>query len=118
MTDAPIALPTPEQLATADPEDLRSMLTTDRSLAAYFSARADVVAEALARRARPEPAVPTAMVPTAMLPVAEVVKRSGMSKGWLYREARANRLPFARRIGRRIVFDERGLQRWLDSRAR
>jgi len=41
---------------------------------------------------------------------------TGMSRGWLYREARAGRLPFARRLGRRLAFDEAGLQRWLDRR--
>jgi predicted DNA-binding transcriptional regulator AlpA len=51
------------------------------------------------------------------LAVAAVVDRTGMSKDWLYREARAGRLPFARRLGRRVVFDETGLVRWLDRRA-
>ncbi len=50
------------------------------------------------------------------LDVAEVMRRTGMSRGWLYREARAGRLPFARRLGRRLVFDEAGLRRWLDRR--
>jgi excisionase family DNA binding protein len=39
-----------------------------------------------------------------------------MSRDWLYREARAGRLPFARRLGRRVVFDEAGLDRWLARR--
>jgi excisionase family DNA binding protein len=54
--------------------------------------------------------------PSTALDIDEVVKRTGMSKPYLYREARAGRLPFARRIGRRIVFDEAGLTRWLERR--
>ena len=50
------------------------------------------------------------------LAVGVVVERTGVSKDWLYREARAGRLPFARRLGRRVVFDEAGLTRWLERR--
>ena len=46
----------------------------------------------------------------------QVVKRTGMSKGWIYREARAGRLPFARKLGRRFTFDEAGLSKWLERR--
>jgi len=41
----------------------------------------------------------------------------GVSKGKIYRLARNGELPFAHRIGRRIVFDEAGLGRWLERRA-
>jgi predicted DNA-binding transcriptional regulator AlpA len=54
--------------------------------------------------------------PSNGLAVAAVMQRTGMSKDWLYREARAGRLPFARRLGRRVVFDEAGLARWLERR--
>jgi predicted DNA-binding transcriptional regulator AlpA len=54
--------------------------------------------------------------PSVALDIDEVVKRGGMSKGYWYREARAGRLPFARRIGRRFTFDEAGLTRWLERR--
>jgi excisionase family DNA binding protein len=60
------------------------------------------------------PIVPPA--PSVALTVDEVMQRTGMSKPWLYREARAGRLPFARRLGRRLVFDEAGLTRWLERR--
>lgn len=52
----------------------------------------------------------------AALDVDEVARRTGMSVTWLYRQAREGHLPFARRIGRRRVFDEVGLQRWLNHR--
>src|SRR5262245_55171087 len=50
------------------------------------------------------------------LTVKDVARRTGMSVAWLYRAARAGRLPFARRIGRRLVFDEPGMQRWRERR--
>jgi predicted DNA-binding transcriptional regulator AlpA len=70
----------------------------------------------LARLMMPAPAAAIADPSSAALDVTEVVRRTGMSRGWLYREARAGRLPFARRLGRRLVFDEAGLRRWLDRR--
>ncbi len=65
--------------------------------------------------AAPRPTPPTTG-PSRALNVADVVQRTGMSRDWLYREARAGRLPFARRLGRRLTFDEAGLTRWLDKR--
>lgn len=50
------------------------------------------------------------------LDVAAVVERTGMSKDWVYREARKGRLPFAHHLGRRWVFDDAGLTRYLDRR--
>jgi predicted DNA-binding transcriptional regulator AlpA len=50
------------------------------------------------------------------LDITAVVARTGMSREWLYRQARAGQLPFARHHGRRVVFDEAGLTRWLARR--
>jgi predicted DNA-binding transcriptional regulator AlpA len=44
------------------------------------------------------------------LDVAEAARRLGMSRDWLYRHA--SDLPFAVRIGRRVVFDSLALERW------
>ena len=55
-------------------------------------------------------------MPSTALDIDQVVKRTGMSKGWIYREARAGRLPFARKLGRRFTFDEAGLSKWLERR--
>lgn len=49
------------------------------------------------------------------LDVAEAAKRLGMSRDWLYRHA--SELPFAVRIGRRVVFDSLALERWNRRRA-
>ena len=44
------------------------------------------------------------------LDITEAAKRLGISKDWLYRHA--SDLPFALRIGRRLVFDSVALERW------
>jgi predicted DNA-binding transcriptional regulator AlpA len=51
-----------------------------------------------------------------MLGIANAAARTGMSASWLYRHHAS--LPFARRIGRKLVFSEVGLTRWLTSRPR
>ncbi len=50
------------------------------------------------------------------LSAAEAAKRLGMSRSWLY--ANAHRLPFARHIGRRVLFSAQGLERWSRNRER
>jgi predicted DNA-binding transcriptional regulator AlpA len=44
------------------------------------------------------------------LDITEAATRLGISKDWLYRHA--SELPFALRIGRRLVFDSVALERW------
>jgi predicted DNA-binding transcriptional regulator AlpA len=44
------------------------------------------------------------------LSAAEAARRLGISRNWLY--SHASSLPFALRIGRRIVFSSHGLERW------
>jgi len=41
---------------------------------------------------------------------AEAARRLGMSRDWLYRNAA--KLPFTVKIGRRVLFSARGLERW------
>ena len=52
--------------------------------------------------------------PDENLDVAEAARRLGVSKDWLYRHA--NGLPFTVRVGRRLVFSARGLERWNQMR--
>lgn len=52
--------------------------------------------------------------PDENLVVAEAARRLGVSRDWLYRHAK--RLPFAVRIGRRLLFSARGLERWNSRR--
>ena len=48
-----------------------------------------------------------------LLTVDEVVRRTGMSRDYIYRHA--NAFPFTRRLGRSLRFSERGMLRWLDA---
>ncbi len=54
-------------------------------------------------------------VPDENLSIEEAARRLGVSKDYLYRHAK--RLPFTRRIGRRVLFSARGLERWNRQRA-
>jgi len=49
-----------------------------------------------------------------LLSVDEVARRSGLSRSWWYKHAKE--LPFVRRLGRSLRFDEAGFVRWLPSR--
>jgi hypothetical protein len=48
--------------------------------------------------------------PDGNVPVHDAARRLGVSPDWLYKNA--HRLPFALRIGRRLLFSARGLERW------
>jgi excisionase family DNA binding protein len=50
--------------------------------------------------------------PAAMLSVDEAAKRAKLSSAYFYEHA--DRLPFVRRIGRRVLVHEVAFQRWLD----
>jgi predicted DNA-binding transcriptional regulator AlpA len=52
--------------------------------------------------------------PERNLDVAEAAARLGMSEAWLYRHGAE--LPFAVRLGRRLLFSERGLDAYLKRR--
>ncbi|PYQ05208.1 MAG: hypothetical protein DMF82_09025 [Acidobacteria bacterium] len=49
-------------------------------------------------------------IPDQNLPVDEAAGRLGVSKDYLYRHA--DRLPFTVRIGRKLLFSARGLEKW------
>jgi predicted DNA-binding transcriptional regulator AlpA len=108
------ALPTPDELERADADELRGMMLTDRSLAAYFGARADIVSEALSRRSRVSSSTSEPL--TAALDVNQVAALLGVSKQWVYRASRPGG-PLhgcARRAGRRVTWDRLAVTRWRD----
>jgi predicted DNA-binding transcriptional regulator AlpA len=53
----------------------------------------------------------TAPEPDTMLTIQEAAQRLRRSTKWLYRRART--LPFARRVGRSLVFSRAGLEKWV-----
>jgi excisionase family DNA binding protein len=50
------------------------------------------------------------------LSALEASQRSGVSTAYLYKQVKAGTLPFALRIGGRVLFDESGLERWIRQR--
>jgi integrase len=85
-----------------------------KALPGVVGALAAAQAEALARIVAGS-SLTTAPGPAENLPVAEAARRLGVSRDWVYRNAPS--LPFAVRIGRRLLFDARGMERWNRSRA-
>jgi excisionase family DNA binding protein len=73
-------------------------------------------ARAWARLTAPPMATHVSTGDDAALDIVEVARRTGMSRQWLYRQARAGHLPFAKRLGRRLKFDPAGLARWMARR--
>ena len=49
-----------------------------------------------------------------LLTAQDVSAQTTLSVGWLYRHADA--LPFTRRVGRKVLFSEAGLDKWLVKR--
>lgn len=80
------------------------------ALAHLLALQARVVARLAAGKAV------ASVVSARLLSVDEAAARTGMSKDWLYRHAKT--LPFTRRLGRAVRFDEAALTRWLATRGR
>jgi excisionase family DNA binding protein len=64
--------------------------------------------------------VPTQATTTTMadenLSADEAARRLGVSKEWVYKNAKGKKLPFTVTIGRRVLFSARGLERWSQQR--
>jgi excisionase family DNA binding protein len=99
-----VQLPTVEQVAALPVEGLPAFVT---QLAAVLAAAG----------ARLSSAAPTpSLAPARLLTVDEAATCVGMSKDWLYRHK--TKLPFTRRVGRKVLFDQAGLARWVAARGR
>ena len=94
--------------------DLRALVleAPREELPAIVGQLAALQAEALARLTAPLPA-PVATVghePDGNVSVQVAASRLGLSDRWLYRNAK--RLPFIRKIGRRVLCSARGVAEW------
>ena len=89
------------RINNSQPDDLPNILAALAALSAATAAKA--LCESPVRCGVPES-------PDENLSTAEAARRLGISKDYLYRHW--NRLPFVRRIGRRLLFSARGLDRW------
>lgn len=58
---------------------------------------------------KPEPT--NGHAPDRLLEADEAAERLGMKKAWLW--AHSDKLPFARRIGRKIRYSERGIEEYI-----
>ena len=85
-------------LDEAAPEDLPALV------AALSAAAASGAARLLKPQDKPR------QKPDENLDVAEAASRLGVSKAWIYRNRQD--LPFARRIGSRLLFSSKGLEAW------
>jgi len=90
-----------EAIAAAPPEGIPPLL-------AALSSRLNAATTRLLTLA-PEPAN-SREPPDENLSVEDAARRLGVSRDYLYRQA--GKLPFAVRIGRRLLFSARGLERW------
>jgi predicted DNA-binding transcriptional regulator AlpA len=99
--------PPVETIAALPPESLPAVL-------AHLAALQTAVAARLATTATQRRPLPIG-APDRNLTIREAAERAGMSVDWFYRHACS--LPFARRIGRKRLFSEQGLARWLATRA-
>jgi excisionase family DNA binding protein len=81
-------------------------------IAGLAAAQGQLAARLLARNDAARVADPS----DRLLTVEQAAGRIGMSSDWLYRNAR--RLPFTRRAGRSLRFSEKGVDRWIATRAR
>ena len=107
QADRGVALPSVEAIASVPLEELPRMLAHLAALQAALAARL---------------AIPGGRCPPPrqegagdrLVPIREAAARAGMSVDWFYRHAGS--LPFSRRIGRKWLFSERGLMRWLAAR--
>jgi len=61
----------------------------------------------------PAPTAPTVQEQDRMLTVAELSERLRCAPKTVYRRAGRGEFPFARRLGRKVLFSEQGLTKWL-----
>ena len=95
----------PEGVAEVSHEKMPAILLRVASLHLALWARLQAPRDAIVglRNARPEE-------PDSNLSVATAAERLGVSKDYLYRHSKE--LPFTVRIGRRLLFSEKGLEKW------
>src|SRR6266852_7166890 len=96
-----------ELIERSAPSDFSALVV---ALSARLSALGALALNATAKRQ----AQSTAEEPERKLSAKEAAGRLGVSTAYLYKNAR--RFPFALRIGRRLLFSSRGLERWHRAR--
>ncbi len=101
LTHSTPPLPDLEAVVTAAPRELLPQLIGRLEAAK---------AAAWVRLAAQVTVAPNTADPEGNLSVEEAARRLGLSDRWIYKNAK--RLPFVRRIGRRVLCSARGLAEW------
>ena len=94
-------------------QELQSVLlairqTTPEELPEFIGELESLKAAAWARLTSP---VPTAQQHDSLLSVEEAAERLGMSTDYLYRNSK--KLPFTRRMGRKVLFSSAGIDQYI-----
>jgi excisionase family DNA binding protein len=103
----------PERVADLDPAAIPVLIGEAEALRAALWARlqAGVV------QAAPAPIPDANGGPDRFLKIQETADRLGVDRRWVYRQAKAGKLPFARKLsGGTLRFSERGMERWKANR--
>ena len=104
-SEARLVLPSHEAVDALDAEGLVEFLTRLGALTERARARLSM-ANGVAKSAMSDP--------SSLLTVEELATRLHVSKDYVY--GHAGKWPFTRRVGRKLLFLEAGLTRWLEAR--
>lgn len=97
----------PADVADMPREALPGLLAGLAALQAAVAARLAVVPDANGNGAGPDE----------MLTAEQAARRTGMSRRLLYKQTKAGKLPFARRVSEKALrFSALGIERWLAAR--
>ena len=94
----------PRRAETLDAEEAR------KAIAEVAAAQSTLAALQCVLLGRSAAAPPTHVSADENMSVAETARRTGMSRSYLYKNA--DSLTFTVRIGKRVLFSARGLERW------
>lgn len=96
----------PTRLEHVSPEEIPGLIGETEALKALLWAR-------LQAASAPEAKTKQGQAHDRLLTVDDVAERLGVSRRWVYRKAKADALPFVKRLASNTLrFSERGLERW------
>lgn len=98
----------------ADPHALHTVQSTDIPMLAASIAERQMRLAALSSGLIALQSAPAVHESDEMLELAPAAKLLGMSESWL--QKRGKKLPFQKKIGGRVKFSRRGIDRWLQTR--
>jgi excisionase family DNA binding protein len=103
----------PGRVADVEPAALPFLIGEAEALRAALWARLTAGPAHVA----PAPAPDANGGPDRLLKAQEAADRLGVDRRWVYRQAKAGKLPFARKLsGGTLRFSERGLEKWKERR--